>query len=187
MLISTGHTPLSPSMDLTTLYSNRWPKLVIYDAISFSNTAAHVHAGEGFQRVLQHEIYNTLHNRRYSGILQIMGLSSAIGCEVKVVYPNRRHSLLPLLTATNRPRVGDLQQLPHLTITITDASGWTDRSKEFQVKHFVPVVKIDTSTANKWTRVKRKRHSARTIQNKLAIKKNSYIFRQIQGKTTRLL
>lgn len=116
------------------------------------------------------KIYNILHNRRYSGILQIMGLSSAIGCEVKVVYPDKRHSPLPLLTATYRPRVGDTQQLPSITIMMTDASRWTDRSKEFQVNHFVPMVKINTSTANKWTRVKRKRHSAtRTIQNEKEI------------------
>ena len=63
MLIYTGHIPLSPSMDLTTLYRNRWPKEGIYDTITFSNTVARVHAREGLQRVLQHEIYNTLHNR----------------------------------------------------------------------------------------------------------------------------
>lgn len=165
--------PIVSSMDLTTLYGNRWPKEGIYDTVIFSNRAVRVHAREGFQRALQHEIYNTLHNRRYSGILQIMGSSSAIGCEVKVVYPDKRHSLLPLLTTTYRPRLGDLQQLPRITIMMTDTSGWTDRSKEFQVNHFVPMLKIDTtSIANKWTRVKRKRHSAtRTVEDKAEIKK----------------
>ena len=90
-----GSHPIVSSMDLTTLYENRWPKEIIYDAVIFSKTAARVHAREGFQRALQHEIYNILHNRRYSGILQIMGLSSAIGCEVKVVYPDKRHCFYP--------------------------------------------------------------------------------------------
>ena len=169
-----GSHPIVSSMDLTTLYGNRWPKEGIYDAIICSNTAVRVHAREGFQRALQHEIYNTLYNLRYSGILlQIMGLSSAIGCEIKVVYPDKRHSLLPLLTTTYRPRVRNSQQLPRITIMMTDTSGWTDRSKEFTVNHFVPMMKIDpTSTANKWTEVKRKRYSAtRKTQNKPDMKK----------------
>jgi len=195
MLISTGHMPLSPSMDLTILYRNRWPKEGIYDTITFSNTAARVHAREGFQTVLQHKIYNTLHNTGYSGMLQIMGFASAIGCDVKVVNPDKRHSLLPLLTATYRPRVGDLQQSQFTFITIiitiimmTTASGWTDRSKEFQVNHFVSMVKVDTSTTNKLTRVKCKRHSMRgTIQKHTSNKKSLFIFRQMKGNIIRLL
>jgi len=98
-------------------------------------------------------------------MLQIMGFASAIGCDVKVVYPDKRDSLLALLTATYRPRVGNLQKSQFTIIMMTTASGWTDRSKEFQVNHFVSMLKVDTSTANKWTRVKCKRHSTRgTIQ-----------------------
>ena len=68
-------------------------------------------------------------------MLQIMGFAFAIGCDVKVVYPDKRRSLLPLLTATYRPRVGDLQKSQFTIITIiitiimmTTTSGWTDKN-----------------------------------------------------------
>ena len=74
-----------------------------------------------------------------------MGLSSATGCEIKLVYPDKKHSLLPLLSASYGPRVGDSHP-PRITIMMTDMSGWPDRSKEFKVNHFVSMIKFEHQT-----------------------------------------
>lgn len=186
MLTSMDHTPLSllcmslPGMEIN------GPRMV-YDAVVFSDRAANIHAKEGFRKALEQEIYNTFYNGRYSGVMQIMGLSSATGCEIKLIYPDKRHSLLPVMSASYRPRIVGSSQPPRITILMTDMCGWPDRSKEFTVNHFVPMVKIDstsTTVANEWIEVTRKRQTTRTSKDKPKVKKARSYSRKSVSKVT---
>ena len=60
--ISSDHIPLSPLWISPLCTETGGPKEGIYDTLILSNTAVRVHAREGFQRPLQHEMYNTLCN-----------------------------------------------------------------------------------------------------------------------------
>ena len=179
-----GSHPIVSSMHLTTMSGKKWPKEGLYEAVIFSNRASRILAEEGFQRALQEEIYNTLYDGRYSGIIQMMGLSSATGCEIKLVYPDKKHSLLPLLSASYGPRVGDSHP-PRITIMMTDMSGWPDRSKEFKVIHFVPMIKFEPSnTSNEWIKVTRKRHTTGTTRSSPDMKKARSFSRKSTTKVT---
>lgn len=179
-----GSHPIVSSMHLTTMSGKKWPKEGLYEAVIFSNRASRILAEEGFQRALQEEIYNTLYDGRYSGIIQIMGLSSATGCEIKLVYPDKKHSLLPLLSASYGPRVGDSHP-PRITIMMTDMSAWPDRSKEFKVNHFVPMIKFEPSnTSNEWIKVTRKRHTTGTTRSSPDMKKARSFSRKSTTKVT---
>lgn len=88
-----------------------WSKEGIYNAVVFNNCASLILATKGFQSVLQEEICTTLQDGKFSGILQIMGLASATGCEIKMVYPAKTHSLFSMLNAfTNREVVAHQHQ-----------------------------------------------------------------------------
>ena len=136
--------------NLPTMSGSKWSKEGLYDAVIFSNRASSVLATQGFLLAFRAEIYSTLCNSSYSGILQIMGLSLAIGCEIKLVYPDKRHSLYPLLSASYAPRLCGCQ-VPAVTIMWTNTAGWANKSKEFKVNHFVPMLKIDSQcNENEW-------------------------------------
>ncbi|KAJ7360197.1 hypothetical protein OS493_018190 [Desmophyllum pertusum] len=60
-----------------------------------------------------------------------MGLASASGCDIQLVYPDNRHSLTSLLSALYRPRVGS-SKTANICIMWTDTAGWPNRLKEFK-------------------------------------------------------
>lgn len=109
-----------------------------------------------FEAALKNEICNTCYNYRWSGVMQIMGLASVVGCKIKMIYPDKRHSLFCLLSASYNPRLDFRDTVPVLTIMWTDINGWPDRSKAFQVNHFVPLLSIAKSSST-WTTVSRSR------------------------------
>ena len=81
-------------------------------------------------------------NYSYSGILQIMALSSVLGVPVETIYPDQNYKLLPIYQNLLKPRCwsnpGDSAVV---RILWTSTLGWLDRSKEFVVNHFVPLFK----------------------------------------------
>lgn len=85
-----------------------------------------------------------------------MGLASATGCEIKMVYPAKTHSLFSMLNALYQPRSGG-SPTPRITIMWMNTSGWPDRSKEFKVNNFVVMMKVDPQN-NEWNNVTRKHH-----------------------------
>ena len=151
-----GDHPLVTTLDLRTRSGAKWSKEGIYDTVIFSNDASKILATKGFQTTLREEICATLHDGRFSGILQIMGLASATGCEIKMVYPDKRHSLFSMLNAIYQPRSGG-SPTPRMTTMWTNTSGWPDRTKEFKVNHFVVMMRVDSQN-NGWINVTRRRH-----------------------------
>jgi len=87
-----GVHPVVTSSDIITISGRKWSKEGLYDAVIFSNNSSKTLAKGGFESALQYEICNTLHDDRFSGLLQIMGLVSALGCDIQLVYPDKRHS-----------------------------------------------------------------------------------------------
>ena len=105
-----------------------------------------------------------------------MGLSLAIGCEIKLVYPEKRHSLYPLLSASYAPRLCG-SEVPVITIMWTNTAGWANKNKEFKVNHFVPMLKIDPKcNGNEWVTVSRKRHSSEANKFNIKSKRNRLDF-----------
>jgi hypothetical protein len=113
----------------------------VFMAAIFSSDACTLLDKHGFRSALEQEIKNTLRLGCFSGILQIMGLSSAIGCQIKMVYPDERHTMYPLLNGMYSPRMPiekeENENCRNKTINImwTCLQGWADRLKEFNVNH----------------------------------------------------
>ena len=78
-------------------------------------------------------------NYTYSGTLQIMGLASVVGFPLETLYPEQTNKLLPVYQNTFLPRSGT-KSSQVLRIMWTNTGGWADRSKEFKVNHFVPLL-----------------------------------------------
>ena len=125
-----------------------WSVASLFDAIVFSNDSCAVCVKSGFDAALKCEARRTACLGTFSGLLQIMGLASAIGCEIHLIYPDPRHNMLSLLNGIYQPRPGMIVStdcpLESILIMWTDISGWPDRSKELSVNHFVPVLPIKT-------------------------------------------
>lgn len=167
--------------NLPTMSGSMWSKEGLYDAVIFSNRASSVFATQGFLLAFRAEIYSTLCNSSYSGILQIMGLSSAIGCEIKLVYRDKRHSLYPLLSASYAPRLCG-SQVPAVTIMWTNTAGWANKSKEFKVNHFVPMLKIDSQcNENEWVTDSGKRYSSEARKFNFESKRKCLDFNSFQS------
>ena len=64
----------------------------------------------------------TLHKGEYSGILQIMGLASAMNCSLKMIYPDKLHKLYVLLNGTYEPQLYQGWR-PKITIMWTNTGG----------------------------------------------------------------
>ena len=147
-----GAHPAVAGINLTNRSGKKWQLEGLYNAVVFSRASD----GDSFQTSLEKEICNTLHNYAWSGLMQIMGLASAIRCEISMIYPDKKHILLPLLNATYRPRIVGIQ-MPRLTIMWTDMAGWQNRSKPFSVNHFVPMLMVSNAETNEWMTVSNKR------------------------------
>ena len=100
---------------------------------------------------MKKETLVTLRKCAFSGILQIMGPSSALNCTIKIIYPDKRHTLFELLNGTFKPRICEGCN-PVLTIMWTNLGGWLDRTKGFYLNHFVPLLPL-TGNCNTWTTV----------------------------------
>ena len=133
----------------------------MYVATIFSSEATAACQKNGFRSGIELEIRNTARSGNFSGFLQIMGLASAMECNIGMVYPDKSNFMLPLLDSTYTPRqarISDAPDAPETTVSImwTDMGGWHDRLKIFQVNHFVLL-----ATVNKeWHVVSRRRKTS---------------------------
>ena len=127
----------------------------MYFATVFSSEAATLLVKHGFRSALELEIKTTTRLGNFSGLMQIMGLSSAMGCKISMVYPDKRHSMLPLLAGTYNPRQLTLSATTTLCLMWTDMGGWPDRSKIFKVNHFVLMATVN----EEWHVISRRRKS----------------------------
>ena len=132
-----------------------WPKESVYDVVIFSNITKNIAKTCGFEEAMKKETLVTLRKCAFSGILQIMGLASALNCTIKMIYPDKRHTLFELLNGTFKPRICEGCN-PVLTIMWTNLGGWLDRTKGFYPNHFVPLLPL-TGNCNTWTTVVNKK------------------------------
>ena len=69
-----------------------------------------------------------------------MGLASVVGVSLETLFPEQRTKLLLIYQNTVLPRTGqNCDQV--LRIMWTNTRRWPDRSKEFKVNHFVPLLR----------------------------------------------
>lgn len=147
-----GAHPITKELKLTTHSGKEWPLNGLYDAVVFSNDDPHVQHTRAlglaanrtdttlnFQRAVEKEICGTFRNYAWSGLMQIMGLASAVGCNIQLLYPDKRHSLFPMLNG--------------------------NRKKELQVNHFVPCLQVpDKNTEDRdWITVSKTRKRTATV------------------------
>ena len=85
----------------------------------------------------------------FSTLLQIMGLASAIECQIHLIYPDTRHRMLGLLNGIYHPRnVCAEGTQDSMIIMWTNICGWPDRLKGLRVNHFVPVLPLNTENTD---------------------------------------
>ena len=108
------------------------------DLTCFSSSSSKVYSD--FEAALDNEIMKTCRNYSFSSTLQIMGLASVIGVPIEMVYPDQKNKLLPVYQNIYKPRQClNQSNLASVRIMLTNSPGWPDRSKEFEVNHFVPL------------------------------------------------
>lgn len=185
--------PMLLNNELKTRNGNPWSVSSIFQAIIFSNYGCEICAEDGFNVALEYEVKRTAQNGTFSGLLQIMGLASAIGCQIYLIYPDTRHMMLSLLNGIFLPRSTpttstDCSQ-DSIIIMWTSLLGWPDRSKEFRVNHFVPVLPINTEIQNSktefWNVVGRKsnvKQSAVSISRRFKIKPRKAYDKDVEHK-----
>ena len=99
----------------------------LFDLTCFNFESERVLSEKGFESAFFNEMMVTSVNYTYSGTLQIMGLASVVGFSLEPLYPEQRTKLLPIYQV--------------LRIMWTNTRGWPDRSKEFKVNPFVPLLR----------------------------------------------
>ena len=112
----------------------------LFDLTCFNFESERVLSEKGFEAAFLNEMMVTSVNYTYSGTLQIMGLASVVGVPLETLYPEQRTKLLPIYQNTFLPRTGQNSDQV-LRIMWTNTRGWPDRSKEFKVNHFVPLLR----------------------------------------------
>ena len=114
----------------------------------------------------------------YSGILQIMGLASAMGCSIKMIFPDNRHKLFALLNGRYHPRIQP-RLCPEITIMWTNTGGWQPRSHSFLANHFVVMLPVTKSNRNTWQTVENKKRKSQFNSPNL----NKYFKKQFSRNT----
>jgi hypothetical protein len=104
---------------------------------------------------MERETIITLKNGDFSGVLQIMGLASAINCTIQMIYPDKKYRLYALLNGTFKPRLSP-SSARFITIMWTNMSGWLNQSYTFTANHFAPLLPV-INYNNTWSVVSSKR------------------------------
>ena len=177
-IVTNANIPLKFQKRENANESRTYDAEAIFTTAVFSSKACTVLNKHGFRSALEHEIRNTLHLGCFSGILQIMRLSSAIGCQIKMVYPDERHTMHPLLNGIYSPRMPVEKQkeenyrIESKTISImwTFLQGWADRLKEFNVNHFVLLTNV---SEHHWVTVSRTKKSEENPGKNTTVKRPS--------------
>ena len=99
----------------------------LFDLTCFNFESERVLSEKGFEAAFLNEMMVMSVNYTYSGTLQIMGLASVVCFSLEPLYPEQRTKLLPIYQV--------------LRIMWTNTRGWPDRSKEFKVNPFVPLLR----------------------------------------------
>ena len=122
------------------------------DITCFDASSSCVYGKKGFDAAFENEIMRTSINYSYSGTLQIMALASVLGVSIQTVYPDQKHKLLPVYENIFEPRQGyNSSNSVFVRILWTNTQGWSDRSKEFTVNHFVPLFKLEDNAVKSQT------------------------------------
>ena len=152
----------------------------LFDLTCFNSESEGVLSKDGFEAAFKNEVMATSVNYTYSGTLQIMGLASVVGFPLETLYPEQTNKLLPVYQNTFLPRSGT-KSSQVLRIMWTNTGGWADRSKEFKVNHFVPLLQKghDKNADGDWKFVPYKRKGTN-------IKWNSAKCFKKEGKNVRL-
>ena len=110
-----------------------------------------------------------------------MGLASVVGVSLETLFPEERTKLLLIYQNTVLPRTGQNSNQV-LRIMWTNTRRWPDRSKEFKVNHFVPLLRKNLHegspdaewksvapnrkcTGNQWNREREEKEKERNSQN----------------------
>ncbi len=139
-------------------------KSSIYDAVIFNDRAPGRMSPVVFNESMKRETIITLKNGAFSGVLQIMGLASAMNCTIQMIYPDKKHRLYALLNGTFKPRLSS-SSAPVITIMWTNMSGWPNQSYTFTANHFVPLLPV-INYNNTWSVVSSKRKRKRAPSEK---------------------
>ncbi len=158
--------PVVMNCGLKTESGKPWAISSIYYATILGTLSSKVFEKSRFHVAILNEIMTTTQNKSFSGLLQIMGLASAIGCQIHMIYPDTKHRMLSLLNGVYSPReVSSINNHRSIVIMWTSKSGWPDRSKMFTVDHFVPMLPTLTTeeigTDSGWTLIKNQRKRPR--------------------------
>ena len=143
-----------------------------FDLTCFAAESSDTYGKDGFEAALNNEIMKTARNYEYSGTLQIMGLASVLGIPVETLYPDQNNTLLPIFQTVFYPRQNRefLNSTPTVKIMWTNTRGWPDKSKEFVVNHFVPLIKQSASESDNsndgWSYRKRRRSRTTAEQDR---------------------
>lgn len=164
--------PAVIELKIVTQSGKLWPKASIYDVAIFNNITKKGVTARRFEEALQTETLVTLKKCAFSGILQIMGLASAINCTIKMIYPDKRHTLHELLNGTFKPRLCQSWN-PVITIMWTNVGGWLDRTRSFHPNHFVPLLPV-TGNCNVWMTVSSKNKRKRSSPSHTCDEKTDY-------------
>jgi len=113
----------------------------LFDLTCFNSESEGVFNKESFEAAFKNEVTATSMNYTYSGTLKIMGLASVFGLPLETLYPEQKDKLLPVYQNTFLPRTGTYHRNRVIRIMWTNTNGWPDRSKEFKVNHFVPLLR----------------------------------------------
>ena len=111
----------------------------LFDLTCFNSESEGILSKDGFEAAFKNEVMATSVNYTYSGTLQIMGLASVVGFPLETLYLEQTNKLLPVYQNIFLPRSGT-KSSQVLQIMWTNTGGWTDRSKEFKVNYFVPLL-----------------------------------------------
>ena len=139
-------------------------KSSIYDAVIFNDCAPGRMSPAVFNELMKRETIITLKNGAFSGVLQIMGLASAMNCTIQMIYPDKKHRLYALLNGTFKPLISP-SSAPVITIMWTNMSGWPNQSYTFTANHFVPLLPV-INYNNTWSVVSSKRKRKRSPSEK---------------------
>ena len=112
----------------------------IFDATAFQSECEEVYEERGFLEALKLEATGTAQDYRSCGTLQVLGLASAIGCNINTYYPDHKHMFIDVYENSFEPRVPQ-EISSELNIMWTSTFGWRNKNYDFRPNHFVPLIK----------------------------------------------
>lgn len=136
----------------------------------FDASSSCVYGKRGFDAAFENEIMRASINYSYIGTLQIMALASILRVPMQTIYLDQKHKLLPVYESVFEPRQGyNSSNSVFVGILWTNTQGWSDRSKEFTVNHFVPLFKLEDNAIKSQFRKKKAKSLKRFTKMKAMV------------------